>query len=80
MFVVLCSSLCVMALGYVLASRSILSDAACKGVSALYAKLVFPAMVFKGVALIKLADVELTLMGVVLVAKASELPPHTEHI
>ena len=58
-----------MGIGFLVAYTGLLSDAARKGVATLYAKLVFPTMVFRGVAAIKLATVEPTMVVLVLVSK-----------
>jgi len=55
--------------GYAVASTGLISDDGRKGIATLYAKLIFPTMVFRGVAAIQLATVDLSLVIVVLFAK-----------
>lgn len=59
-----------MGIGVAVSRSGLLSEAARKGVATLYAKLVFPMMVFKGVAAIKMDSIE---PSVVLVALAAKL-------
>ena len=58
-----------MFIGVVVARNSLLSADARRGVSLLYAKLVFPAMVFRGVAAIDLGAVDPSILGVMLLSK-----------
>ena len=58
-----------MFIGVLVARNSLLSADARRGVSLLYAKLVFPAMVFRGVAAIDLGAVDPSILGVMLLSK-----------
>lgn len=58
-----------MFLGLALHRAAVLGPEARKGVSALYAKLVFPTMVFRGVAAIKVESIDPSMVVVILVAK-----------
>ena len=66
---VLCSSFGCMLLGLAVARLQLLTEAGCGAVAKLYAKLVFPTMVFSGVARIDLSAVD---PAVVLVAAGSK--------
>ena len=59
----------VIALGFILSRRAILGAEAKAGVSTLYAKLVFPTMVFRGVAAIDVAKLDLSVGLVMLCSK-----------
>ena len=69
--VALGSSFGIMAIGLYIARTGWLSPDARKSLSMLYAKLVFPFMVFRGVAAINLLALDLSVALVVLVAKAT---------
>ena len=68
--VVLFSSFGCMAIGVYVHRTDLLGDAARKGVATLYARLVFPTMVFAGVADIDLHSLDRSLMLVMLTSKA----------
>lgn len=65
------SSFGCMAIGVLVCRAGILSDDARKGVATLYAKLVFPTMVFMGVADIDVAAIDRSLLLVIFAAKAT---------
>ena len=65
----LCSSFGCMGIGYIVHGHLLTTDAARKGVATLYAKLVFPCMVFVGVADIDAATVDRSLVTVILASK-----------
>ena len=60
-----------MLIGLGIAWTGSLPPAAGKGVSLIYSKLVFPMMVFRGVAAIKLGGVDTSLLSVMVLSKAS---------
>lgn len=64
------SSFGCMLIGYLVHRSAMLGDDARKGVATLYAKLVFPTMVFAGVADIDIATIDASLVQVILASKA----------
>ena len=67
--VVSCACFGTMAIGYGVSKAGIMGDDTRKGVSHLYTKLAFPAMVFRGVAAIDVSSVEPTMLLLILAAK-----------
>lgn len=60
-----------MGVGWLVARSGLLSPEARKGAATLYAKLVFPCMVFRGVAAIRAESVDPWMVGTILIGKMS---------
>merc|ERR1711871_152153 len=65
------SSFGCMFIGFCIHRSGMLTDTSCRGVATLYAKVVFPCMVFVGVAAIDFQSIDTMLMLVILAAKAT---------
>ena len=69
--VALGSSFAVMAVGLAISRAEVLTEPARKGLAKLYASLVFPMMVFKGVAAIDMGAIDVSVALVMVTSKAA---------
>jgi len=58
-----------MAIGFMAARSGMLTSAARKGISAIYVKVVYPTMVFRGIATVHLEEIDVSILFIVLIAK-----------